>query len=57
MSRPRGNRIANAAQRVLVLLVFVVMGAMVWAAHSGRYDRQVNHVATWLHRHYAALMH
>jgi hypothetical protein len=57
MSRPRGNRIANATQRVLVLLVFVVMAAMVWAAHSGRYDRQVNQVATWLHQHYAALMH
>jgi hypothetical protein len=57
VSRPRGNRIANATQRVLVLLVFVAMAAMIWAAHSGRYDRQVNHLATWLHRHFEALMH
>jgi hypothetical protein len=57
MSAPRGNRVANAMQRMLVLLVFAVVAAMIWAAHSGRYDRQVNQVATWLHRHYAALMH
>ena len=44
-------------QRVLALLVFVVLGVMVWMAYSGRYDRQVNHVARWMHQHYDALLH
>lgn len=57
MSRPGSGRLANTMQRVLVLLIFVVMGAMIWAAHSGRYDRQVNHLAATLHRAYEKLMH
>jgi hypothetical protein len=57
MTRRKGSRSADAMQRMLALLVFVVLGVMVWLAHSGRYDRQVNQVAHWMHHHYDALLH
>jgi hypothetical protein len=57
MKQQGESRLANAAQRMLALLVFVVLGIMVWLAHSGRFDRQVNQVAHWMQHHYDALLH
>ena len=36
-------------QRMLALLVFVVLGVLLWLAYSGRYDAEVNRLARWLH--------
>jgi hypothetical protein len=44
-------------QRLLALLVFVVLGVLLWLAYSGRYDGEVNHLAAWLHHGFDTLRH
>jgi hypothetical protein len=56
MNRRSDSRLSNALQRMLALLIFAVIAAMVWLAHTGRYDHQVDQLASWLHRHYDALL-
>ncbi len=56
MNRRPDSRLSNALERLLAVLVFAVIAAMVWLAHSGRYDHQVSQLASWLHRHYDALL-
>ena len=52
-----GNlKFAGFGQRVLSLLVFVVFAALIWAAWSGRYDREVDRVAAWMQSHWRALV-
>lgn len=51
----RKLRFAGTGQRVLALLVFVVLGYLVWLAHTGQYDREVNRFAGWLRAHWHAL--
>jgi len=55
---PAANKLhfASLWQRMLSLLVFAVFAALIWAAWSGRYDREVNHVATWMKTHWNALV-
>lgn len=54
---PAGRRLrfAGAGQRVLALLVFVVLGYLIWLAYTGQYDREVNRFAGWLRTHWHAL--
>jgi hypothetical protein len=54
---PAGRRLrfASAGQRVLSVLVLAMFGALVWAAWSGRFDSQVNQVASWMQARYEAL--
>ena len=54
---PSGRNLAfaSAGQRLLSLFVFVVLAYLIWAAYSGRYDREVGRVAAWLHRHFDAV--
>lgn len=49
-------RLAGAGQRALALLVFVVLGCLVWLAYTGQYDREVNRFAAWLRVHWHALV-
>jgi hypothetical protein len=51
----RKLRFASAGQRALSLLVLAMFGALVWAAWSGRFDTEINHVASWMQAHYQAL--
>ena len=44
-------------QRLLALLVFAVLGVLLWVAYSGRYDGEVNRVAAWLRAGFEALRH
>ena len=55
---PAANKLhfASLWQRLLSLLVFAVFAALIWVAWSGRYDREVNHVATWMKTHWNALV-
>ena len=55
---PAANKLhfASMGQRLVSLLVFAVFAALIWVAWSGRYDREVNQVATWLHTHWNALV-
>jgi hypothetical protein len=54
--RDRARRSGEAfGQRLLALLVFVVLGVLLWLAYSGRYDGEVNRVARWLHTGFDAL--
>ena len=46
---------ASAGERLSSLLVFAVFAALIWAAWSGRYDREVNHLAEWMRVHWNAL--
>lgn len=39
----------SVGQRLLALIVFVVLGALLWLAYSGRYDGEVNRLAHGLH--------
>ena len=39
----------SLGQRLLALLVFAVLGVLLWLAYSGHYDGEVNRVARWLH--------
>ncbi len=57
MTQTPTTRGASALQRLLPLVLVVVIAAMIWAAHSGRYDHVVNHVAHWLQRCANALAH
>lgn len=42
-------------QRLLALCVFAVLGVLIWLAHGGRYDTQIDLIAAWLHRHFEAI--
>lgn len=42
-------------QRLLALLVFTVLGVLLWLAYSGRYDHDVHRLADWLHAGFDAL--
>ncbi|WP_166206507.1 hypothetical protein [Cognatiluteimonas telluris] len=53
-TRPRGEGIG---QRLLVLVVFAAVAGLVWLAHSGRYDAQVNRLAAGLHHLADAVLH
>jgi len=57
MAEKTTQRSANVVQRTLPVLLFLVVAAMIWAAHSGRYDHAINHLANWLHRHVDAIVH
>lgn len=52
----RPSRLAGAGQRLLALLVFVVLGYLVWLAYTGQYDREVNRVAGWLRTQWQSLV-
>jgi len=56
---PSGSRLqfASAGQRLFSMLLFAVFAALIWVAWSGRYDREVNHVAGWMRTHWNALVH
>jgi hypothetical protein len=41
----RRSRVATARQRIAVVLLLVVLLGLVWAARSGRYDREIRHLA------------
>ena len=43
-------------QRLLALLVFGVLGVLLWLAYSGRYDSEVNRLAAWLHARYDTIV-
>lgn len=47
---PGGRRLrfASTGQRLFTVLLFVVFAALVWAAQSGRYDREIGQAARWL---------
>lgn len=45
----------TVGQRLLALLVFATLGALLWVAYSGRYDAEVNRLAGWLHAGFDAL--
>jgi len=47
--------VEGIGQRLLVLCVFGVFGVLIWLAHSGRYDTQIDLIAAWLHRHFEAI--
>ena len=47
----------SIGQRLLALLVFVVLGVLLWLAYSGRYDSEVNRLARWLHAAFDAIRH
>ena len=51
--RPSGDRLRRSGeslgQRLLALLVFAVLGVLLWLACSGRYDGEINRLAAWLH--------
>lgn len=51
----RPSRLAGAGQRLLALLVFVVLGYLVWLAYTGQYDREVNRFAAWMRAQWHAL--
>lgn len=55
---PAGRRLrfAGLGQRILALLVFVVLGYLIWLAYTGRYDSEVNRVAGWMRAHWHALV-
>ena len=49
-ARERARRSGESlGQRLLALLVFAVLGVLLWLAYSGRYDVEVNRLARWLH--------
>jgi len=54
---PAGRRLrfAGLGQRILALLVFVVLGYLIWLAYTGQYDREVNRVAGWMRAQWHAL--
>jgi hypothetical protein len=52
----RKLRFAGTGQRILALLVFVVLGYLIWLAYTGRYDREVNRFAGWLSMQWRALV-
>jgi hypothetical protein len=56
---PNGRRLqfASTGQRLLSLMVLGMCVALLYAAWSGRYDREVNHVAGWMRTHWNAMVH
>lgn len=54
---PAGRRLrfAGLGQRILALLVFVVLGYLIWLAYTGQYDREVNRVAGWMRAQWHAM--
>lgn len=53
-----GNlRFAGAGQRLTAMLVLLVFAGLLWAAWSGHFDSEIQHLAAWLRRHYQALVH
>lgn len=56
---PAGRNLsfASTGQRLVVTVVFVVFAALIWAAWTGRYDREINTFASWLQRQYNAIAH
>lgn len=55
---PSGARLRFAGlwQRLLSVLVFVTLAALIWAAWSGDYDAEVNRFAAWLQQRWDALL-
>lgn len=51
---PAGRRLrfASARQRAFTVLLLLVFVGLILAARSGRYDRQVNEMASWLESRY-----
>jgi hypothetical protein len=54
-SRP--PRPSNLGQRLIAALVIALVVYLIWIAHAGKYDVQVNRIALWLHRQFDALRH
>ena len=56
---PSGKNLvfAGIGQRLLSLLVLAFCAYLVYLAITGQYDREVNRVAAWLHRHWNAIAH
>ena len=52
----RPLRFATTGQRLLSMLVLGVFVALLYAAWSGRYDREVNQVAGWMRTQWHALV-
>lgn len=50
-----GLRFASTGQRFVALLVLAVLAGMVWAASSGRFDREISQLSTWIQGHYETL--
>lgn len=44
----RKLRFAKTRQRIASMLLLAVFAWLIWAAYSGRYDAQVQHIADWL---------
>ncbi|HSR64503.1 MAG TPA: hypothetical protein VLM17_02710 [Xanthomonadaceae bacterium] len=45
----------SVGQRLLALVVFIVLGVLLWLAYSGRYDHGIGRIAAWLRAHYDLL--
>jgi len=54
---PAGKRLrfTGTGQRLLALLVFAVFAYLIWLAYTGRYDSEVNRLASWLRHQYHAI--
>ena len=52
----RNMRFATTGQRLLSLLVFAVFAALIYAAWSGKYDREVNRFAGWMRTQWHAVV-
>lgn len=50
----RNLRFAGTGQRVLSILVLAVFAGLVWVATSGRFDREINQMSTWMQERYQA---
>ena len=55
---PSGNKLhfATFTQRLMGAALFAVFAALIWFAWEGRFDREVNLVATWMRTHWHALV-
>lgn len=56
---PAGRRLnfASTGHRLVVTVVLIVFATLIWLAWTGRYDREINTFASWLHRQYNAIIH
>lgn len=52
----RSGRASPGRDRIVVVLVAIVFVALLWAARSGRYDREVGVATAWLQRGWADLV-
>ena len=50
-------RFASLGQRLLSGVVLLTLAALIWLAWSGRYDGEIDSFASWLQRHWNALVH